>query len=314
MRWLVAAALIVVSRAALCDEGGVGFWLPGNYASFAAAPGDPGWTFPTIYYRSFGDASASKNFTIGGRIVAGVEATADFIFVAPTYTFSSPVAGGQAAITLAAALGHVNARIDATLTTPNGATLSGSETDSRTGFSDLYPTATLKWNRGVHNDLVYAAAGVPVGTYDADRLANIGTNHWALDGGGAYTYFNEQKGNEFSAALGFTYNFENGDTDYKNGVDAHIDWAYSHFFSPTFHFGAVGYFYDQLTGDSGSGAVLGDFKSRVSGIGPQGGWFLKNEWYVNVKGYYEFRARNRPEGWDVWLTIAIPVGSAAASQ
>ena len=40
MRWLVAAALIVVSRAALCDEGGVGFWLPGNYASFAAAPGD----------------------------------------------------------------------------------------------------------------------------------------------------------------------------------------------------------------------------------------------------------------------------------
>lgn len=114
--------------------------------------------------------------------------------------------------------------------------------------------------------------------------------------------------------LGFTYNLENRDTDYQNGVDVHIDWAYSHFFSPTFHFGAVGYFYDQLTGDSGSGAVLGDFKSKVSGIGPQGGWFMKNGWYLNLKGYYEFGARNRPEGWDLWLTIAIPLGATVATQ
>jgi len=309
MRWLVGGALVLVAQTARCDEAGVGFWLPGNYGSFAATPGDPGWTFPAIYYRSVADASATKNFTIGGRIVAGVDATADFIFVAPTYTFESPIAGGQGSVSLAAALGHVDARIDATLTAPNGITLSANETDTRTGFSDLYPTATLKWNRGVHNYMAYAAASVPVGAYDVDRLANIGINHWSLDGGGGYTYFNEQTGNEFSAALGLTYNFENRHTDYQNGIDSHVDWAYSHFFSKTFHFGAVGYFYNQLTGDSGSGAVLGDFKSKVSGVGPQGGWFLKNEWYLNLKGYYEFGARNRPEGWDLWLTVAIPLGA-----
>jgi len=52
--------------------------------------------------------------------------------------------------------------------------------------------------------------------------------------------------------------------------------------------GLVGYFYQQITGDSGSGAMLGDFKSRVVGIGPQAGYFFelwKRTWYVNVKGY-----------------------------
>jgi hypothetical protein len=202
----------------------------------------------------------------------------------------------------------VKVGIEATLAEPNGTPISGSESDSRSGVSDLYPTATLKWNNGVHNTMAYVAAGVPTGTYDKNRLANIGTNHWAVDAGGGYTYLDQKKGHELSAVLGLTYNFENPDTDYQNGVDAHLDWAASQFFSETFHAGLVGYFYYQLTGDSGAGATLGDFKSHVAGIGPQAGWFLKNKWYVNLKGYWEFAAQNRPEGWNAWLTVAIPLG------
>jgi hypothetical protein len=26
---------------------------------------------------------------------------------------------------------------------------------------------------------------------------------------------------------------------------------------------------------------------------------------VNVKAYWEFAAQNRPEGWNVWLTVAL---------
>ena len=66
--------------------------------------------------------------------------------------------------------------------------------------------------------------------------------------------------------------------------------------------GAVGYYYQQLTGDSGEGATLGPFKSRVAGIGPQIGYFFpagRMQGYVNLKGYYEFAAENRPEGWNV---------------
>ena len=74
--------------------------------------------------------------------------------------------------------------------------------------------------------------------------------------------------------VGFTYNFENPHTKYQNGVDAHLDWGASYFLTKQFHFGAVGYYYQQLTGDSGTGAKLGPFKSRVAGIGPQLGYIF----------------------------------------
>ena len=49
--------------------------------------------------------------------------------------------------------------------------------------------------------------------------------------------------------------------------------------------------------------------SRVVGIGPQIGYVipLSKEWqgYINIKGYKEFAAENRPEGWNAWLTFVI---------
>ena len=148
------------------------------------------------------------------------------------------------------------------LTGPGGGVLSGSESDSNTAFGDLYPSASLRWNHGVHNTMIYTMLGVPVGSYKVERLANIGTNHWSVDAGGGYTYFNTKTGREFSAVAGLTYNFENPDTDYQNGIDAHLDWGASQFLSEQVHVGLVGYFYYQITGDSGAGAVLGDFKSQ----------------------------------------------------
>jgi hypothetical protein len=301
--WLLAA------RPAAADEGGVSFWLPGQFASFSAVPGSPGWSLGAVNYYTSSDAGGNRQFPRGGRVVAGLDVTGDLLFFAPNYTFAGEVLGGQASLSMPVVFGHVKVEINATLTGPNGGTLTGSEDDTRTGFGDLYPTFSLKWNRGVHNLMAYGMAGVPVGAYDESRLANIGTNHWSLDAGGGYTYLDDKKGHEFSAVLGFTYNFENSATDYRNGTDAHLDWAASQFFSETFHVGIAGYFYRQVTGDSGAGATLGDFESDVSGIGPQAGWFFKvgeSTWYFNLKGYYEFDAQNRPEGWNASLTLSLP--------
>jgi hypothetical protein len=38
--------------------------------------------------------------------------------------------------------------------------------------------------------------------------------------------------------------------------------------------GLLGYFFNQVTGDRGSGAKLGSFQSRVAGIGPQIGYLF----------------------------------------
>ena len=308
----VFALLLALANGARADEGGVSFWLPGQMGSFAALPGDPGWSLPLTYYHTSTSADADKSFAIGGRVSLGLDAKADMFVAVPTYVFSSPVAGGQASVGVTALVGRVNGDINATLTGPRGGTLSGGESDTLDGVGDLYPTATLKWNDGVHNFMAYTMAGVPVGAYDKNRLANLGIGHWSLDAGGGYTYFDAKKGHEFSAVLGFTENFENPDTDYKSGVDGHLDWAASQFLTEQLHVGLVGYVYHQLTGDGGSGDTVGDFKSRVSAVGPQAGYFFQvgdQKWYANLKGYYEFDGQNRTTGWNAWLTLVIPLGS-----
>ena len=299
----------LISSLASADEGGTSFWLPGQYGSMAAVPSDPGWSMPLIYFHNSADAEGSREFSTAGEITLGMEADIDLLLAVPTYAFANPVWDGQLTLSVASVYGNADVGVDATLTAPGGGPVSGSETDSKTAFGDLFPSATLRWNDGVHNSMAYVMAGVPVGSYDVSRLANIGTNHWSLDGGGGYTYLNMETGREFSAVAGLTYNFENSDTSYQNGIDSHLDWAASQFVSEQMHIGLAGYFFYQLTGDSGSGAVLGDFKSQVIGVGPQLGYFFnmgEKQAYLNLKAYWETEAKARPEGWNAWLTLALP--------
>jgi hypothetical protein len=306
----LSVALVLVANPARADEGGVSFWAPGQFGSFAATPGEPGWSMPLVYYHASADAGGSKNFLVGGRLTAGIDAQGDLLFLFPTYTFASPLLGGQAAFSLGWAVGGLRGEADVALTGPLGNTLTASRSDTAEGGSDLYGLGTLKWHSGNNNYLAYTMFGVPVGAYQLGRLANLGINHGSVDGGGGYTYLDAKKGHELSIVGGLTYNLENDDTQYQNGIDSHIDWALSQFLNPNVHAGLVGYFYYQLTGDSGSGAKLGDFKSQVSGVGPQIGYFFPvggEKAYVNLKGYWEFGARNRAEGWNLWLSVALPL-------
>jgi len=315
IRKMCAGSLVFVvafaASQASADEFGVSFWLPGLYGSFAAVPGKPGWSFASIYYHSSISAGASEAFPRGGagQVDVGMSGRGDLVAFGPTYTFDQPVWGGQLALSLLGVAGRSHACVDATLTGPLGGSVSGERCDSLTAFGDVLPQAALKWNDDVDNYLVYMTGGIPVGSYDPDRLANLGLGHGAMDGGVGYTYLNPDTGREFSIVGGLTYNFKNPDTDYRNGIDGHVDWAASQFLNEHVHVGVVGYAYQKLTGDSGEGATLGDFKSRVFGVGPQLGCKFdagdETAGYVNLKGYYEFGAKNRPEGWNVWLTLAF---------
>lgn len=307
---LATGVAFAAAAPAWADEGGASVYLPGFFGSLAAVPGAPGWSLGAFYYHTSADASASKQFRLGSSIVGGLDARADLAFFAPTYTFAQPVLGGQAAVLVLGGFGRMHVSTSSTFTGPRGRQLTFGDSDAITGGTDLFPTGTLKWHRGAHNFITYGMVALPTGAYDVNRLANISTHHFAIDAGGGYTYFDPSKSAEFSAVAGITYNFENPATDYRNGVDGHIDWAASHFFSEQLHAGLVGYFYHQLSGDSGAGAVLGDFKSRTNSIGPQVGYFFPvggAKGYVNLKGYWEFDADHRAEGWNVWLTLGLPL-------
>ncbi len=290
------------------DEGGVSFWLPGSYGSLAAVPSETGFSLSVIYNYSAASSREGRTLQYGDRFVAGFDGEANLVALVPTYTFETPFLGGQAAIgfMFTGAFSRVDA--SAEFTDPHGASLSRGSGDTVSAFGDIYPQATLKWNLENHNLMAYVTGDIPVGYYGKSNLANVGIGHGAVDAGGVYTYLNPESGWEFSFVFGCTYNFKNYHTQYQNGIDAHLDLGASYFLTKKLHLGPVGYYYQQLTGDSGSGAKLGDFKSRVAGIGPQIGYFFSagdTQGYVNVKAYKEFASRNRPADWNAWLSLSF---------
>ncbi|WP_216856418.1 transporter [Acidisphaera sp. S103] len=306
---LAVAAALICPAPSSADEGGISFWLPGLNGSLAAVPGVPGPSFTALYYYTSLSAGGGKTFELGGKIVGGLGGQANLAAFGPTYTFATPVIGAQLSVSLLGIAGASTASVDATLTGPFGRSISGSRSDEIGGFGDLIPQAALKWNKGVNNFMTYVTGDIPAGNYSSNRLANLGIGHAAIDGGGGYTYLNPATGREFSAALGLTYNFENMTTHYQNGVDLHLDWGASQFLSKQFLVGIVGYVYAQISPDGGAGATLGSFESRVLGIGPQIGYMFPigsaAQGYINLKGYKEFAAQNRPDGWNLWLTMVI---------
>ena len=314
---LCMAALLATPQAASADEGGVSFWLPGLFGSLAAVPGAPGWSWATIYIHEEVAAGANAQFPRGGRIDVGVSGLGDLAAFGPTYVFATPVLGGQLSASLFGVAGRSVASADLSLTGPMGNTIALARTQELTSFGDMLPQITMKWNNGVNNYMVYGTGDIPIGDYDPNRLANLGIGHGAIDFGGGYTYFDPKAGNEFSGVAGFTYNFKNTSTQYQNGIDFHFDWGASHFFNKQFQLGLVGYYFQQVTDDIGTPPSLGGFRSRVAGVGPQVGFLFPvgdAQGYINVKGFKEFAAQNRPEGWNAWLTIGIsPSPPEAAS-
>ena len=102
----LAAASVLFSQAARADEGGVSLWLPGFFGSLAASPLQPGWSLTSIYYHTSVSAGANvataREFETGripvnlaASVNASLNAKADLGLALPTYTFATPVFGGQ---------------------------------------------------------------------------------------------------------------------------------------------------------------------------------------------------------------------------
>jgi hypothetical protein len=305
------AALLVASAApAIADEGGSSIWIPGQFASFAAVPTDPGFSLETVFYVSNGSASQGTSFPRGGRLLSGTSDNQWYVYTSPTWTFADPVLNGQLAVAVTFSAGSDNVFVSNVFTSRNGRDRGTTGADSVTGVSDLYPFASLKWAVGNHNFMVYAMGSVPTGGYDPNRLAGVGAGHWAVDWGMGYTFLS---GNfELSLTGGTTYNFMNPTTQYQSGMDGHLDFGTSYTLPSSAYIGLVGYFFDQLSPDTGGPLELGGFYGRVAGAGPQVGWSFDAgpvSVEVNLRGYKEFAAQNRPEGWNAWLTVSLSPAS-----
>src|SRR5450631_1123123 len=135
IRWIglvaASAALVFTPEVSRADESGISFWLPGLYGSLAATPTTPGWSVGAIYYHTSvnasGAAAAAREFQVGRfsptvniNLNLALSGQADLLLIAPTYTFATPVLGGQLSATLASVYGRNAASVAGTLTAAAG--------------------------------------------------------------------------------------------------------------------------------------------------------------------------------------------------
>ncbi len=337
----VLAAFCCASNVAQATESATSFYLLGSKGSMAGYTPMPGTYVSDSNYFYAGSAAgkAALGVTLprtGARdsngvslnVNASINVDGQAYYNIPTAVWVAPgqVLGGNFGLSLSTPIGwkSVNAGVDAvaSLTIPAlSQTLSigahRSLTDSRGGFGDPILGAFIGWHQGNLHWNVGTLINVPIGVWDTGRLANIGFNHWAFDFTGAVTYLDLKTGVELSAAAGVTFNTENTATDYKSGTDFHLELAAMQNFSKQLAIGVTGYHYQQLTGDSGAGAKLGDFKGRVSAIGPQLNYTImagQLPIMTSIKWMHEFNVENRLKGDMGLLQVTIPFGPPPAAR
>lgn len=315
---LAVLALVLVTafgahtNRVIAAEGAAGFYLLGSTTTNAGILPPPG-TY-VINYNYFYSGSTDFTLDIAGLILdGGVDANAYFTIPAPLWVAPGKVLGGNIAFLMLVPIGWKDVEAGASLTGPRGGVIGTKLRDEETKFGDPVPGMMMGWHHGNWHFKTHTLVNVPVGFWERGNLANIGFNRWAIDNAAAFTWLDPKIGLELSAMAGFTYNFENPATDYKTGTEFHVEYAAVQNFSKHFALGVNGYYYDQVTGDSGSGAGLGSFKGRVVAIGPvmnlnfQVG---KIPVSANLKYFREFDVENRLEGDAGYLTLTMPLSIA----
>ncbi len=300
---LILLYLLSISAvSAQAAEGGYSNYIPGTYGDFAAAVEPP--TKFTVrndiyYYQADGARSVRSGL---------IEADADLEFIMDflTLLYKPDVEILGAHYAFGVFIPIVHADIDTGIRLGN---LQVRRQEDTFGLGDitLIP-AVLYWNRGNYHFALAEYIVTPTGEYDTDDLANTGLNYWTFDTDVTVTYLNEKTGQDYSINIGYNYNTENSDTDYQTGQELHIDYMINQFLSESWAIGIHGFYLKQVTGDSGDGAILGDFKAEAAGVGPALLWNTKSfgrEVTFIAKWLHEYHAERRFEGDHVFVSFAM---------
>jgi hypothetical protein len=141
---------------------------------------------------------------------------------------------------------------------------------------------------------------VPVGEYDRNRPANIGTNSFRINPHYAATWMFADRW-EVSARFHYLWNGKNDDPSPGLGADwtrageaVHTNLAISREIAPGLRFGLAGYHLRQISDDEIDSVKLPDSREQVIGFGP-GIRFQRGPQVLFVHAYHETAVRNRPK-------------------
>ena len=285
----------------LAEEGGSGHYMPGSISSFMDGAPKLGGVIVRLNYLNY-QGSASALLPFSDKLVANVDAKSKAL--ALTVLWSPRLDHGIENLhwAVTATIPILNMDISGDV---SGLTRRG----NRTGLGDIvFSPFMVNYDAFKNIDInfrvnIYA----PTGSYDVNRLVNNGKNFWTVEPTIGFMYLGQENGIEASLFFGADFNGENPDTNYKSGTQIHFDGTLAQHFplmSGLAGAGVSAYWYDQVTGDSGNGATLGDFKAEAAGAGPVLSWANSTGKYVGeIKYIMDFHNENRLDGDTVWLKL-----------
>jgi len=308
-------ALTVLSpavRTAMSSEGGDSSYPPGTYGDFGMNILPTGLSLRENIFYVYGHIDQYPTLIPDTTIpiTPDLDLTAWVNLLQVVYATNHKILGGRYFASLDIPV-DLNLEVDVHLGT-------FSEESNVSGLDDIriIPLGLL-WDR--HNLHFLAAENIiaPVGSYDANKVANPGRNYWTFDTIFGLTWLDPRGGHQISFTAGYGLNTENDDTHYKTGNEFHLDYIMAQYFSPKFGVGMVGYYYKQITADSGSGydtlnaafsGRLNGYKGTGAGVGPAVLWGPEIAGHsVDIVGkwLYEYQGDNRFKGGWAFISASI---------
>lgn len=271
---IACLAGLLATSGARAGEGGGSHYSPGTKGDVAPALfGPQGW-----YLRNeltYMDTSIGS-VPLGNKVYANADQKIWLNTAKLMYLAESGIMGGRFGVVFSVPL-----VFDANVSGDVAGPVETERETSRIGLADISVAGLLNWKNGNFNHSVGLGVFAPTGSYDADRMVNLGRNYWSFNPSLAFTWLDPNRGHEISFTAGYQYNTENKTTDYKSGDELHVDFNLAQHFPAKFALGLTGYYYKQITSDNGPFLdsanrtltalgmnSLGGFKGEAFGLGP----------------------------------------------
>jgi hypothetical protein len=256
---LFGALSLVQSAPATAAEGGIGDYLMGSRSNGAGITPPAGVYFQDDTYFYDAKIGGGKATPFGGLLVANVSTQTWLNLPTTLWVTSAKVLGGDLAFSLTSSVGEPRVNASLLVNSPRFGPIGVNAIDDNVRLSDFFIQSFVGWQAGNFHWQLGIGGVAPSGTYVAGELSNASLNRPAVDLFGTFTWLDPAIGWDLSTAAGFTFNQTNPATNYKTGDEFHLEWAATKYLSKQFTIGLVGYYYQQLTPDTGTGAVLGGF-------------------------------------------------------
>ncbi|MCG3146982.1 MAG: hypothetical protein PCFJNLEI_00418 [Verrucomicrobiae bacterium] len=141
----------------------------------------------------------------------------------------------------------------------------------------------------------------PTGRYSKNEALNPGSNHLSLDPYWAATWFIRP---QWTASWRIHYLWNDTNTDpgagagtLQPGQAVHLNFASAYEILPKrLRAGLNGYYLKQVTDTEINDSSVGGRREQVVAVGPGLLWHISQNDHLFFNAYFEFEARNRPEG------------------